>query len=280
MRALTVVLVSLLVATSGCTQIVDAFQDGGLAGPGAHYEAYLAGTADRLVVELDYAPGALWDTSTNADEDFVSELERITDKEVVVEASQDLPRKGPDYAYSMQELRALHADHQDLESGNGTVVMHALFLDGEFEAEVAGLAYDEDAFALFKGTIRERTCSNDADSCNGPVQAIGSALGQNDPAVREWKVTRAVAIHEAGHLLGLVNSPLPMIEEHEMTQDPKPDTPQNEGEAHSTNENSVMFWRVEATGEDGLDTLIEGGDVPWRFDGNDLQDARAIQGQG
>lgn len=259
-RSLAVLMVVVL-AASGCAQLRDRLQNPTEGGPGSNYESYLGGGADTLLVELDHSPGAKWDTSQRVDEQFKQEVQRITDKRVVVETSRDLPGKGEDYAYSSEELRQLHRDHQDFQSGNGTVVMHALFLDGDYGGNVAGLAFDADAFALFKGTISEQTCSNDALTCTG--------------GVREWKVTRSVAIHEAGHLFGLVNSPLPMVTPHEMTQDPKPDTPKNEGKAHSTNEDSVMYWKVENTG--GLASLIGGGEVPWEFDSNDMQDARAVR---
>lgn len=245
----TVVILVLVAGLSGCTQAFENFQMGP-QGPGSNYEAYLTGDR-KLVVELDHSPGAKWDTSTNAKDDFRQQLERITDKTVEIRASADLPDRGQDYAWSMSELRDLHEQHQDLSSNENRVVMHALFVDGKSgaNADSVGVAYDADAFALFEGKIDSVSSANDCVVCSG---------------VQRWKVMRAVSIHEAGHLLGLVSSPLPMVEDHN-------DDPENP--AHSENRDSVMFAKVE-TGS-GLTDLFGGGDVPWRFDSNDMADARA-----
>jgi hypothetical protein len=195
-----------------------------------------------------------------------------------VQASQDLPQQGSDYHYTIAELKDLHAEHLDTDPDTDTEVMHALFVDGELGGTTAGVAFDGNAFALFKGHIEEITCGNDEETCTrgdpiDPSTNPNRLLSQG--SVREWKVTRSVAIHEAGHLFGLVNSPLPMVESHEMTEDPNPDTPGNEGKAHSENESSVMYWKIENTADFGK--IVDGGDIPYRFGQLDIKDARAIQ---
>lgn len=247
----TTLVVLLALSLSGCAQLVQSFQDqvSGQRGPGANYEAYLTGDR-KLVVELDHSPGALWDRSTDADEDFRRQIERITAKDVEIRVNNELPDRSEDYAWSPSELRELHSQHQDLSSNQERVVMHALFVDGRSGAnsDSVGVAYDADAFALFEGKI------DDVSSANGCAIACGGP--------QQWKVMRAVSIHEAGHLLGLVNSPLPMVTPHE---DP-------DHKAHSDNSDSVMFWKVENSG--GISDLFGGGDVPWQFDSDDIQDAK------
>jgi hypothetical protein len=275
MRLVRVGLVALLlVAANGCT-FVDQLASEEPRGPGAAYRSYLAGSADTIVVEIDHAPGAGFDPDTAAENQFVDQLERITTKDIEVRASPEITGRGEDHAYTLGELRKLHREHMDTQPGNGTEVVHALFLEGKFQGPVAGLSFAQRGFALFKGQIAEGSCGNDEPVCQGCSGEAQPCEQWTQPTVREWKVTRSVAIHEAGHLLGLVNSPLPMVEDHEMAEDPRPDTEARENRSHSTNASSVMFWKVE--NPHGVDDLVDGGEVPWRFGEQDVRDARAIQ---
>lgn len=276
MRARILALVGVLVLASGCTQAFpQAFQPEP-QGPGDAYDQYLAGDAGTILVEVHHAPGALW--ADEAEADFVRELERITEKDVRIETNQSLPSNGEDYVYSISELVAFHEERASSEGEDGEVVMRALLLDGELGGNTAGLAFAPSTFAVAMGTIRDApyTCENDALVCANE----GDLLSGQDPspAVEEWKLARAIAIHEAGHLVGLVNCPLPMVEDREMSDDPAPEQDGNAGRCHSENDGSVMFWQL-GYGWSSFepDDVIEGGDVPWQFDAHDVQDARAAQ---
>ncbi len=274
--------------TTGCMQLADVFQPTTPQGPGDAYPDYLGTDASTIVVEISHAPGALWDEDTPAEQHFVQEIERITNKNVEIVTNASIPAKGDDYIYSITELIDFHKQHQTVEATEDRVVMHALFLDGKLGGHIAGVAFAPHAFAIFKGSIQEATCPNDEPACYGIAQPDPeTCTEEEDPltacqpvrqGVEEWKLTRAVAIHEAGHLFGLVNCPLPMVEDREMTDDPRPETDDNPGLCHSENDESVMYWQVAVANDDILD-LLEEGDVPWQFDEHDIQDARAFQSE-
>lgn len=249
----------LALSLSGCTQLLDDLENNVQRGPGSNYENYLTGDR-RLVVELDHSPGALWDSGTQVDEHVRRQLERITAKDVRIRTSEDLPDRGNNYAWSTSQLRQLHQDYQDLSSDDSKVVMHALFVDGEYQdPNTLGLAYGAQVFATFQGKIGDISCANDAALCTG---------GET----RTWKVNRAITVHEAGHLFGLVASPLPMVQDHLMEQDPNPDTPEDEaGDSHSSNEDSVMYYAVET--RRGVTNIFGGEAPPYQFDQYDRQDA-------
>jgi hypothetical protein len=253
LRAKILVVLMLTGGLTGCTQVLDQLQPKQQVGPGSAYEDYLTGDR-KLVVELDHAPGAKWDTSESAPADFERQLERITAKEVEVRTSADLPGNGKDYSYSTSELRDLHEQHRDLTSDSSKVVLHALFVDGKYQNEnTVGVAFATHAFAMFMGTIEDKTCSN------------GSGITCPDRAER-WEVVRAVSVHEAGHLFGLVNVPLEM-------QTPRED---DDHPGHSNNQGSVMFWKVESS--KALSDLFSRDTIPYQFDQYDMQDAQALRG--
>jgi hypothetical protein len=90
-----------------------------------------------------------------------------------------------------------------------------------------------------------------------PDQVAGAAT----PFVSRARIERAVATHELGHVLGLVDLYL----------DEGRDDPDHPG--HSTNPRSVMYWAVEAD----VVTQVLGGPPPVDFDAADQADLREIR---
>jgi hypothetical protein len=256
---LLVLVVMGMVVAPGCTQLQEQIQDrvsGTVKGPGSKYPNYLNGQG-KLLVELDYAPGNKPDN--RAIDALENQLNRGTPRTVTVTLAQDLPsREGKSWSVSeLKKLTNTYQDNQDNDpdpqDNTDVVVMHGLYVDGKFGGEngdtTIGLAYETEAFAIFMGKVEENTCSNSATLCTDKV--------------RRYKLNRAITVHEAGHLVGLVDSPLPMVNDHN-------DDPQHP--AHSSNSNSVMFWKVESTR--GLSDLFDDDSVPYKFDNNDVRDMK------
>jgi hypothetical protein len=130
------------------------------------------------------------------------------------------------------------ADHRQ---GGTQVVLRVLFLRGTFEGDdsVLGVAVRGDVAAVF----------------SDGVEATGGLLAS------AATIERAVTIHEAGHLLGLVD----------LAIDTGRDDPEHPG--HSTNDRSVMHWAVESD----VVTQVLGGGVPTEFDAADRADLARIR---
>lgn len=123
----------------------------------------------------------------------------------------------------------------------GSATIRALFLHGTFEGNggVLGVAVRGDVLAIFIDRVRS----------TGGV--VGDSAG----------VERAVMLHEAGHVLGLVDLYL--------------DTGRaDEGHpGHSPNQESVMYWAVES---DAIATVF-GANPPDTFDAADRADLARIK---
>lgn len=143
-------------------------------------------------------------------------------------------------SYSLRDIdrleRARRTRYSDASSGE--VVIHLLYLNGRIrEAESAlGLAYRASSIAILPDRIE--VASN--------------------PVVGAEKIEQAVVVHEAGHLIGLVNIGYSSPRPHE--------DPDHEG--HSSNRGSVMYWAVESL---DVANVLAGG-PPTQFDSDDRAD--------
>jgi hypothetical protein len=126
----------------------------------------------------------------------------------------------------------------------GTRLLRFAFVHGESAqgADVLGISLTGDFAAVFVD------------------QVDASATGLVSPATIE----RAVAVHELGHLLGLVDLHL-----HTGRADPA-------HPGHSSDKRSVMYWAVDSS---VVGDLLTGG-PPQDFDAQDLADLRRIAAGG
>lgn len=165
---------------------------------------------------------------------------------VTVSLSNAIPATGA--SYSTDDLRELERTHRDVQPSGDTMsiwmVWATVSADSTGGGVVAGIAYAGSSCAVFAKTLEDNS----------------GILTPRD------SMDRAVALHELGHLMGLVDLGAPMQTPHEDAAHP----------GHSSNQDSVMYWQVEGQ---GLFDLIRGGGAPDGFDANDIADLRGIGGR-
>lgn len=184
----------------------------------------------RLELELDAVAGKAPRASSVS---FIeSALAKVVSKPggvAVVNGQQDLAGKGADGTWTFAELQSLATQTFDQPALASTIRMHVLFLDGQYEnPNVLGVAWASTHLALFTNVI-EKYCKQDPTNLLGDQVCIAAEQG--------------VWLHEAGHLLGLVNNGLPMAQPHDDAAHP----------AHDANEQCVMYWAFAAP--DGITLL-------------------------
>lgn len=123
-------------------------------------------------------------------------------------------------APTVDDLDDLVATWRDLwpDATTGVQAVHLLYAKGLLDLgggpeEVVGLSWRGGSMALFTDVADAGT----------------------SPFVTPAEVEGSVIVHEAGHLLGLVNSGIPMVVEHEDPSHP----------AHDEDEGCVMFWLLQ-----------------------------------
>jgi hypothetical protein len=246
-------LTALAVALPGCLK-----GNGGLFGSGdppGPRDYVSSKDYTKWVIEVDSIEGMA--PPTAALNLLKSRLESVANKPGGIEIHNDetnLAARGS--TWTLNDVQAYSHQHQDTKTGDKTVVLHLLFLDGQYQQDnVLGVTVistrgssvvSTGPIAIFSQSLR--------DSCS-PLTLCTSS----DPL---WA---PVLIHEFGHAMGLVNTGAPMKTDHEDTAHP----------GHSTNTNSVMYWEVETS---SITSLVRGG-IPDNYDSNDRGDLCGIGGK-
>jgi hypothetical protein len=245
----------------------DSNADGGGAAPDGALEfnvperivRYIRGDrAGRLVIEVDAVQGfAPYDSVKPR---LVDGLESLLDKPSGVEVVMDetLDSRGEDYAWSDEELFELAEQTFNLEVPDGTVKMHALFVDGHRESDsggqvTLGLAWAHRHMAIYKESLQ--------GSCTGGLGAIEEQLCRD--------AEKAIWTHEVGHTIGLVDNGLPMVTDH---RDP-------DHGPHDESDECVMYWAYEndAVVDELRTRLMNGGGQTLGFDQACRDDVAAIR---
>lgn len=174
-----------------------------------------------LVLEVDYMEGAA------PSEDALLRLSRVLERRLrkpqgvfADVAAEPIPAAWSQAIYADEDIWSLETQFRDHFTGDarnqGLAVIWVLYVEGVSEHEDAlGLALGGSQVAIFP-------------------DAVDRALLEGSPEARE-SAEVLVLLHEVGHLLGLVNNGLPMVEDHEDPLHPY----------HDSNPRCVMHYRVE-----------------------------------
>lgn len=221
-----------------------------------HLEAYLNTQAfPKLVIEVDHVEGA--EPSAFALDALASAMRNATGRsDVEIVRSQTLPRGDETRVWSQQELEDFAKANRDLLppgvfGREGTSIIHLLYLQGESEVDGARAVALRGTIVIFDGMgVRSPMAL--------PSIHAGPTMGD--------MVERSVLVHEAGHVIGLVNNGLPMVRPHEDPQD----------RHHSANSASVM-WRAVDSFDAQRAYFLGDEPPPFEFDADDFADIRGYQ---
>lgn len=228
--------VLLALAAAGCDG--SSGSERGSHQPGDLALDYLSGERfTSLRVEVDYidgsapSPGAL----DQAREIFERRLEKPAG--VRIEIDSVIPAAQVRSRWEIEDIFALEEKYRRHHTGDAenpqTAVIWMVYLDGasafdEDETRALGLACGGSDIAIFRRNIDDTTFAATRDI----VEAM-------------------VIVHEAGHLFGLVNNGIPMVNDHE----------DRNHERHDVNESCVMYHKIETS---DVERLLE--DPPIDFD--------------
>lgn len=248
-RLTAVMLATLLFALPGCLDNLT----GGLDPPGPH--DYVSDDKyTRWVIELDVTDGE--SVPSSAINLLQSRLNEVASKPggIVIQRDDTLPRRGG--TWTQDDVLKTHERTQDVHTGDGTVTLHLLILDGTYEdSNVLGVTY------------LQKTKSGKVVS-SGPIAIFSdSVAGACDLLCLTTTdaIWQAVLVHEFGHAMGLVNEGAPMQRNHEDAGHP----------GHSSNTNSVMYYAVEDV---SVANVFRNG-PPTTFDADDKADLCALGGK-
>jgi hypothetical protein len=220
---------------------VDQRADNLATGPGDYALDFLAAGYTSLVIEVDWVTGHAPDGA--ALDTLVTTLEEVCNKPdgVTIVLDDEIPDQGaPAWSYAAAEDTEVAWRDRYRDPETGEAVLYYLYLDGNSDQDsdqglILGYAYHGSSLIMFQQTMAD---------------AGGGILGLGD-------VEPTVLVHEAGHVLGLVDDGIPMVTNHEDPAHPH----------HDANDGCVMYWAAET---DAVADLLGTGaltfDEPCRAD--------------
>ncbi|MBW3589693.1 MAG: hypothetical protein KY429_09770 [Actinobacteria bacterium] len=191
----------------------------------------------EIVIEVAFVNGREPKSATL--DHLTDEIGRAAQKTVTIDTHEIPGGRG---SYSSQDIRNLSGSRRNKTSAPKASVFLA-FLDGRFaeDDQALGVAVAATVAAVFPDRI---------GSLSNLLQPGG--------------VEQAVATHELGHILALVNIGYESASDREDPEHPN----------HSSNKSSVMYWAVETL---SVADVFSGG-PPDRFDEADIADLRMLAG--
>ena len=242
-----IVLLSILLFTpvlSGCIgdEILDDVIPQLKGIPGGLTMACLTDLHDKMVLEIDYEAGYKPETSsTDLLKQRISEVCSFS-KGISLEFTEtDFDDVG---TWSADDVREQGWANKQADPTTGKTLRWQLIFPAESNDDdnVLGVAVDASTIAIFG-------------------ESVDDAAGfLNRPSAED--VENSVIVHEAGHLLGLVNLVYTSPVDHEASDKP----------GHSNNEDSVMYWAIESV---TVANFIS-GDLPNEFDQDDKDDLAGL----
>lgn len=219
------------------------------SGSGDFATDYLVGAPyDKLEVEVDYVAGRAPDAG--ALETLRQTLEEICNKPggVTIVVDDEIPDQGaPGWTTQAAEDMEIAWRDRYRDAERGVAVMYFLYLDGNSASDsesgrILGFAYHGSSLVMFADTMEDVS-----------LGLLG--LGEVEPTV---------LLHEAGHVLGLVNNGVGMVDDHE---DP-------EHNHHDVSDGCLMYWAAET---DAIGEILGSG-TP-EFDAACRADLKAAGGR-
>jgi len=201
--------------------------------PGELAKDYLQnGTCSEILIEVDFVEG--FAPGGDALDTLENMLDKHCDKESIdTELSDTIDASDVMDVYNVNDIYNLEKKYRNHRNGEGVAVMYILFLNGFYEESEAtiGVSYLGSSFAIFKEKVEGIEIPHN----------IRQYVSQSD-------FENAVVVHEAGHLLGLVNIQYTSVSDHE---DP-------ESQHHCIHEECVMFHALEHSRQSYMQKIFEG----------------------
>lgn len=213
-----------------------------LAGVGAMAKSYLqASPARSLLVEVDWMSGRKPSASSLAHLESILRRELAKPDGVKVAFGGEISTART--SWTVDDMAAAERRFRAQRSSGSRVTMWVAFVGGSFSENdsALGAAFAASAAVVFRDRISDATSA----------------------VLLAPEIERSVLVHEAGHLLGLVNIGYRSPRNHEDPAHPH----------HSVNPDSVMYWAV----EDLSIRNILGGGPPDDFDADDRADLAMLR---